>query len=70
MKPGTGLLRILPAGEECKANETPLGFNDLPLLVALRDRISTLETKVEDLTERVEELEACLPTGYECGVSQ
>ena len=67
VKPGTGLLRILPAGEGCKDNETPLGFNDLPLLVALRDRILTLETTVLDLTQRVEELEKCLPTGSECG---
>ena len=67
VKPGTGLLRILSAGEGCKDNETPLGFNDLPLLVALRDRILTLETTVLDLTQRVEELEKCLPTGSECG---
>jgi hypothetical protein len=67
VKPGTGLLRILPAGEECKHNETPLGFNDLPLLVGLQNRISDLEETVQNLTERVEELEACLPTGSECG---
>ena len=33
VKPGTGLLRIPPPNEGCKAAETPLGFNDLPLLV-------------------------------------
>ena len=44
VKPGTQLLRILSAGEGCKNNETPLGFNDLPLLVALRGQNSkTLE---------------------------
>ena len=35
VKPGTGLLRIPSGNEGCKAGETPLGFNDLPLLVAL-----------------------------------
>jgi len=66
VKPGTGLLRILPAGEECKNNETPLGFNDLPLLVALKNQIDSLEETVQSLTQRVEALE-CLQPGSECG---
>jgi len=42
--PGTGLLRIPPDNEGCKANETPLGFNDLPLLVALRNQVEQLQS--------------------------
>jgi len=42
--PGTGLLRIPPPNEGCKANEIPLGFNDLPLLVALRNQVLQLQS--------------------------
>jgi hypothetical protein len=59
VKPGTGLLRIPPPGEGCKANETPLGFEDLPLLVALRDLVLELQRQVEDLQQRVTALEEC-----------
>jgi len=41
---GTGLLRIPAPDEGCKANETPLGFNDLPLLVALRAQVNALQS--------------------------
>lgn len=41
---GTGLLRIPAPNEGCKANETPLGFNDLPLLVALRNQVAQLQS--------------------------
>jgi Protein of unknown function (DUF1554) len=41
---GTGLLRIPAPGEGCKANETPLGFNDLPLLVALKAQVDALQS--------------------------
>jgi hypothetical protein len=57
VKPGTGLLRIPPPGEGCKANETPLGFNDLPLLVALRDLVLQLQEQVLDLQEAVLDLQ-------------
>ena len=40
---GTGLLRIPAPNEGCKANETPLGFNDLPLLVALKAQVDALQ---------------------------
>src|SRR5262245_4088578 len=59
VKPGTGLLRIPPPGESCKAGETPLSFNDFPLLVALRDQVLKLQAEVADLQERVAKLEAC-----------
>jgi hypothetical protein len=59
VKPGTGLLRIPPPGEGCKANETPLGFEDLPLLVALRDLVLELQRQVGDLQQRVTALEEC-----------
>jgi hypothetical protein len=42
--PGTGLLRIPAPNEGCKANETPLGFNDLPLLVALKAQVDALQS--------------------------
>jgi len=42
--PGTGLLRIPRPNEGCKANETPLGFNDLPLLVALKTQVDALQS--------------------------
>ena len=41
---GTGLLRIPAPNEGCKANETPLGFNDLPLLVALKAQVDALQS--------------------------
>ena len=59
VKPGTGLLRIPPPGEGCKAAETPLSFNDFPLLVALRDQVLKLQAAVADLEERLAKLEAC-----------
>jgi hypothetical protein len=66
VKQGTGQLRIPPPNEGCKAGETPLGFNDLPLLVALRDLVlqlrtdvQNLQTEVQDLQERLTALEAC-----------
>jgi hypothetical protein len=59
VKPGTGLLRVVQPGETCKGQETPLGFNDLPLLVALRNTVLQLQARVEALEERVETLEAC-----------
>ena len=59
VKPGTGLLRIPPPNEGCKAKETPLGFNDLPLLVALRAQVEQLQKDVQLLKEKVERLEAC-----------
>jgi hypothetical protein len=49
VKPGTGLLRIPPPNEGCKAGETPLGFNDLPLLVGLRNQVQQLQTEVDTL---------------------
>src|SRR5215510_12646566 len=65
VKPGTGLLRIPPANEGCKAQETPLGFNDLPLLVALRNKVEQLQQEVESLQESLSELAAC-PVLDEC----
>ena len=66
VKQGTGQLRITPPNEGCKAGETPLGFNDLPLLVSLRDLVvqlqadvQTLQTEVQDLQERLTALETC-----------
>jgi hypothetical protein len=59
VKQGTGLLRIPPPNEGCKADETPLGFDDLPLLVALRELVLQLQAEVQDLQERVTALEAC-----------
>jgi hypothetical protein len=53
VKQGTGLLRIPPPNEGCKADETPLGFDDLPLLVALRELVLQLQAEVQDLQERV-----------------
>jgi len=44
VKPGTGLLRIPGPNEGCKAEETPLGFNDLPLLVALKNQVAALQS--------------------------
>ena len=52
VKQGTGQLRITPPNEGCKAGETPLGFNDLPLLVALRDLVVQLPADVPNPTDR------------------
>ena len=60
VKPGTGLLRILQPGETCKNNETPLGFDDLPLLVALRNQVRALQIEVKYLKDRVKALEECV----------
>ena len=70
VKAGTGLLRILQPGESCKDQETPLGFNDLPLLVALRQQVIALQTTVQTLTTRVEELEARVQALEECTPQQ
>jgi hypothetical protein len=66
VKPGTGLLRIPPANEGCKAGETPLGFNDLPLLVALRNQVLQLQEEVQTLQERLDAVEACTASIPEC----
>jgi len=66
VKPGTGLLRIPPPNEGCKAGETPLGFNDLPLLVALRTQVEQLQEDVTILQEKLAELEACTDCIPEC----
>jgi len=66
VKPGTGLLRIPPANEGCKAGETPLGFDDLPLLVALRDQVLQLQEEVQILQERLAAVEACTDSIPEC----
>jgi hypothetical protein len=49
-------------GESCKSQETPLGFNDLPLLVALQnrvleleDRVATLECQIDDTSDSCKE---------------
>jgi len=57
--PGTGLLRIPSGGLGCRTEETPLGFNDLPLLVALRTQVQQLQAQVQDLQQRLASLEAC-----------
>lgn len=66
VKPGTGLLRIVKPGETCKAQETPLGFNDLPLLVALAQQVTALATTVEELLTRVQTLEERVQALEEC----
>jgi hypothetical protein len=66
VKPGTGLLRIPDPGEECKAQERPLGFNDLPLLVALRTLVEQLQEQVMSLEERLALVEACTDLVPEC----
>ena len=66
VKPGTGLLRIPSANEGCKAAETPLGFNDLPLLVALRAQVQRLQEEVKILQKRLAEVEACTDSIPEC----
>jgi len=57
--PGTGLLRIPSGNEGCKASETPLGFNDLPLLVALRTQVEQLQEEVAILQEELAKVKAC-----------
>jgi len=59
VKPGTGLLRIPSGNEGCKPEETPLGFNDLPLLVALRTAVEQLQEDVRILQDKLAKLEAC-----------
>lgn len=66
VKQGTGLLRIPDPNEGCKAQETPLGFNDLPLLVALRAQVEQLQAEVRNLQERVATVEACTGIIPEC----
>jgi hypothetical protein len=66
VKPGTGLLRIPSGDEGCKAEETPLGFNDLPLLVALRDQVVQLQKDVESLQKELAEVKACTDIIPEC----
>ena len=61
VKPGTGLLRIPPPNEGCMAEETPLTFDDLPLLVALRTQVLQLLQQVNMLEERLASVEACTP---------
>ena len=66
VKQGTGLLRIPDPDEGCKAGETPLGFGDLPLLVALRAQVEQLVAAVAALQERLATVEACTESIPEC----
>jgi hypothetical protein len=66
VKPGTGLLRIPSGNEGCKPGETPLGFNDLPLLVALRAQVEQLQAAVEALQEELAKVKACTDTITTC----
>jgi hypothetical protein len=66
VKPGTGLLRIPSGNEGCKAQETPLGFNDLPLLVALQQQLMALQTEVGTLRAEVEGLKERLAAVERC----
>ena len=66
VKPGTGLLRIPPPGETCKAAEIPLSFNDFPLLVALRNQVLQLQEEVAALQERLAKVEACTELIPQC----
>jgi hypothetical protein len=66
VKPGTGLLRIPSGNEGCKAEETPLGFNDLPLLVALRNQVQQLQEEVQSLQEELAKVKACTDRFPEC----
>ena len=66
VKPGTGLLRIPSGNEGCKPGETPLGFNDLPLLVALRAQVQQLQAAVEALQKELEEVKACTDSIPSC----
>ena len=67
VKPGTGLLRIPSGNEGCKPGETPLGFNDLPLLVALRAQVQQLQATVEALQEELASVKACTDSIPSCG---
>ena len=66
VKPGTGLLRIPSGNEGCKPGETPLGFNDLPLLVALRIQVEQLQAEVQILQEKLAEVKACTDSLISC----
>ena len=66
VKPGTGLLRIPSGNEGCKDGETPLGFNDLPLLVALRTQVQQLQAAVQSLQEELANVKACTDIIPEC----
>jgi len=66
VKPGTGLLRIPSGDEGCKEGETPLGFNDLPLLVALRAQVVQLQEQVQSLQEELANVKACTDIIPEC----
>ena len=66
VKPGTGLLRIPSGNEGCKPGETPLGFNDLPLLVALRAQVEQLQAAVEALQEELATVKACTDSIATC----
>ena len=66
VKPGTGLLRIPPPDEGCKTDETPLTFDDLPLLVALRTQVLQLIEEVKMLQERLASVEACTDSIPQC----
>ena len=56
VKQGTGQLRIPSPDEGCKVGETPLGFNDLPLLVALKNQVDALQSAL--VAERAARLAA------------
>jgi hypothetical protein len=64
--PGTGLLRIPSGNEGCRAQETPLGFNDLPLLVALRAQVEQLQDEVQTLQEELANVKACTDSIQQC----
>ena len=66
VKPGTGLLRIPSGNEGYKEGETPLGFNDLPLLVALRTQVQQLQAAVQSLQEELANVKACTDIIPEC----
>jgi len=66
VKPGTGLLRIPSGDEGCRPEETPLGFNDLPLLVALRNQVEQLQEQVQSLQEELANVKACTDIIPEC----
>jgi len=66
VKPGTGLLRIPPPNQGCMGEETPLGFNDLPLLVALRIQVEQLQDEVVILQETLASVQACTNSIPQC----
>jgi hypothetical protein len=66
VQPGNGMLRILQPGETCKGQETPLGFNDLPLLVALQQQVVALQQAVLSLQGLVETLQGRVQALEEC----